>query len=169
MTELKLTVEPQGESFVAGYSCPCGCTPGLTYQRGAEAAYEGCCCGNEFAVGHGAEALISAPASYDRVAAFADAPWGERVPVIWAIGPSTHDNDHSNHGADASQNHVDDDGGGTRIDPVCGMTVQVSTARSRGLVSSLNDVEYAFCGKGCKLEFDEDPAHYLDSAYLPSM
>jgi P-type Cu+ transporter len=55
------------------------------------------------------------------------------------------------------------------VDPVCGMTVEREAARAKGLVSTHDGVEYAFCGKGCKLEFDEDPGHYLDPAYVPSM
>jgi YHS domain-containing protein len=30
-------------------------------------------------------------------------------------------------------------------------------------------VEYVFCGKGCFLEFRDDPATYLDPAFVPSM
>ena len=29
--------------------------------------------------------------------------------------------------------------------------------------------EYVFCGKGCLLEFGDDPEKYLDPAYTPSM
>jgi len=54
-------------------------------------------------------------------------------------------------------------------DPVCGMTAEVEQARARGLVSEHDGTEYAFCGKGCQLEFRDDPAKYLDPAYLPSM
>jgi YHS domain-containing protein len=28
---------------------------------------------------------------------------------------------------------------------------------------------YWFCGRGCLLEFRDDPAHYLDPDYQPSM
>jgi P-type Cu+ transporter len=55
------------------------------------------------------------------------------------------------------------------IDPVCGMTVDPGTAREKGLHSSYESRDYFFCGKGCKLEFDEDPEQYLDPSYLPSM
>ncbi len=50
------------------------------------------------------------------------------------------------------------------IDPVCGMTVEPPTARSTGLHSRLGEVDYYFCGRGCKLEFDEHPASYLAAA-----
>ena len=58
---------------------------------------------------------------------------------------------------------------GEAIDPVCGMTVDVEQARARGLSLVKDDVEYVFCGKGCKLDFGEDPSRYLDPAYTPSM
>ncbi len=57
----------------------------------------------------------------------------------------------------------------TRIDPVCGMTVALETARERGLVCIHAGTEYAFCGRGCRLEFEEDPEHYLAPGYQPSM
>jgi Cu+-exporting ATPase len=55
------------------------------------------------------------------------------------------------------------------VDPVCGMTVEPATAREQGLHSTYQGRDYYFCGKGCKLEFDDDPEHYLDSAHVPSM
>lgn len=58
---------------------------------------------------------------------------------------------------------------GKAIDPVCGMTVDMADARSRNLYLIKDNVEYYFCGKGCKLSFEEDPGSYLDSAYVPSM
>ena len=54
-------------------------------------------------------------------------------------------------------------------DPVCGMSVDPDVARSKGLHSRLGDRDYFFCGKGCKLEFDDDPERYLDPSYAPSM
>jgi YHS domain-containing protein len=57
----------------------------------------------------------------------------------------------------------------TAIDPVCGMTVFIPTALEKGLHSRLREVDHYFCGKGCKLDFDEDPDHYLDPRYEPSM
>jgi len=55
------------------------------------------------------------------------------------------------------------------IDPVCGMTVQKAPAAADGLHSRHAGIDYYFCGRGCKLEFDEDPEHYLDPGYTPSM
>lgn len=54
-------------------------------------------------------------------------------------------------------------------DPVCGMTVDLVQARAKGLVTTHEGREYGFCGKGCLLEFGDDPARFLDPAYVPSM
>ena len=55
------------------------------------------------------------------------------------------------------------------IDPVCGMTVDRATATEKGLTSQHQDVDHFFCGKGCKLEFGDDPERFLDPKYIPSM
>lgn len=52
------------------------------------------------------------------------------------------------------------------IDPVCGMEVETDTTDLR-LEHDGNT--YWFCGKGCLLEFRDDPARYLDPNYTPSM
>jgi YHS domain-containing protein len=54
-------------------------------------------------------------------------------------------------------------------DPVCGMTVDVDAAREKGLATTHEDHEYVFCGKGCLLEFRDDPGLYLAVGYSPSM
>jgi YHS domain-containing protein len=54
-------------------------------------------------------------------------------------------------------------------DPVCGMTVDPGAARSAGHVAEYDGTTYYFCGRGCKLEFEDDPKRYLDPAYRPSM
>lgn len=52
------------------------------------------------------------------------------------------------------------------IDPVCGMEVDTTTS----LLSYEHDGKtYWFCGKGCLLEFKDDPDKYLDPEYEPSM
>jgi YHS domain-containing protein len=166
MLDLNLTVAPVGSDGVtAGYSCPCGCTPATTYRRGGATATEGCCCGNEFAVGPDAAARIRPRDGYEALLADVPAPWGERVPVAWAIGPSTHAaaNDHETP-ADEQQAHAD-----TAIDPVCGMTVDRAASVAKGLHTRQADIDVYFCGKGCKLEFDDDPERYLDPSYVPSM
>lgn len=54
-------------------------------------------------------------------------------------------------------------------DAVCGMTVDPGSAREKGLTLTHEDIEYAFCGKGCLLEFRDNPGQFLDPAYTPSM
>ena len=54
-------------------------------------------------------------------------------------------------------------------DPVCGMTVAIEAAKAKGLVLGTGDHEHVFCGKGCFLEFRDDPHKYLDPEYRPSM
>jgi YHS domain-containing protein len=55
------------------------------------------------------------------------------------------------------------------VDPVCGMVVDPEVAATRGLQSTYEGNTYSFCSRGCKLDFDEDPAQYLDPSYKPSM
>lgn len=55
------------------------------------------------------------------------------------------------------------------IDPVCGMTVDPATAREAGLVLEHAGKTYHFCGKGCLLEFRDDPETFLARGYVPSM
>ena len=54
-------------------------------------------------------------------------------------------------------------------DPVCGMTVDPEVARAKGLALTHDGREYLFCGKGCFLEFRDDPQPFLDPRHLPSM
>ncbi len=54
-------------------------------------------------------------------------------------------------------------------DPVCGMTVDLARARDTGLTLVHEGTEYAFCGKGCLLEFRDEPSKYLDASYMPAM
>jgi YHS domain-containing protein len=58
---------------------------------------------------------------------------------------------------------------GSALDPVCGMTVDMEAARAKGLHSTFEGKGYFFCGKGCKLDFEEDPGRFLDPGYVPSM
>jgi P-type Cu+ transporter len=50
------------------------------------------------------------------------------------------------------------------IDPVCGMEVDTATAT---LTSEFEGTTYYFCGKGCKLDFEDEPEKYLDPSYKP--
>jgi len=54
-------------------------------------------------------------------------------------------------------------------DPVCGMDVNPDVATALGLRSEHDGVTYYFCGRGCKLGFEEDPGTYLAPDYMPSM
>jgi len=58
---------------------------------------------------------------------------------------------------------------GTLVDPVCGMTVDLAEAEAAGLVLDLDGTMYAFCSRGCLLEFRDDPARFLDPQHRPSM
>lgn len=151
----------------AGYSCPCGCTPSVAYERGSQVVAEGCCCGNEFAVGPRASLSVRPRGGFRLESMAFVAPWGEGLEAAWLIGPSVHES-----GADHAPEHAagaDDEMASNVIDPVCGMTVEPDSARTRGLHSSYQGRDFFFCGKGCKLDFDEDPGRYLDPSYVPSM
>jgi YHS domain-containing protein len=63
----------------------------------------------------------------------------------------------------------DNRAGAEAIDPVCGMTVDLARAQSAGLVTEHDGTTYSFCGRGCLLEFRDDPEPYLDPSYVPSM
>ena len=54
-------------------------------------------------------------------------------------------------------------------DPVCGMQVDVADATAKGLVASHDGTTYVFCGRGCYLDFTEDPERYFAPDYTPSM
>lgn len=54
-------------------------------------------------------------------------------------------------------------------DPVCGMHVDPDEAQNRGLSLTVADREYVFCGKGCFLEFRDDPDRFLSADYTPAM
>lgn len=50
-------------------------------------------------------------------------------------------------------------GSKTAVDPVCGMDVDMKNAP--GGAHEHEGETYYFCGKGCRLEFEEDAAGYL--------
>jgi len=60
-------------------------------------------------------------------------------------------------------------GGATATDVVCGMTVQIGAAMAKDLHLAHEGVDYYFCGKGCKLEFSDDPGTFLAPGHVPSM
>ncbi len=50
------------------------------------------------------------------------------------------------------------------IDPVCGMTADVTAAEAAGLLLEHEGRTYAFCGSGCRRAFLEEPATYVSKA-----
>ena len=55
---------------------------------------------------------------------------------------------------------------GIAIDPVCGMQVVIKDAQH---TAEHEGTTYYFCAKGCKLDFEDDPARILASDYEPHM
>lgn len=56
-----------------------------------------------------------------------------------------------------------------KTDPVCGMQVDPSQAEAKGLTTDYLGQTYYFCGRGCLLDFQEDPEPYLAPGYTPVM
>lgn len=168
--DLNLQIKPKAEdSLVASYTCPCGCNPRLGYAKGEGHAQDGCCCGNEFAVGPDAAGRLHAHDGFRQEVQVFQAPWGEALQAVWTIGASVDPNAPADdHGHDHAHGH-DGDAPTTAIDPVCGMTVDRAAATAKDLHVQHEGVDHWFCGRGCKLEFGDDPAKYLDPAYIPSM
>ena len=52
------------------------------------------------------------------------------------------------------------------IDPVCGMTVEIATARHK---TEYAEQTYYFCAPGCKRSFEKDPEKYLTAATYEEM
>jgi len=170
--ELNFQVKPRAQNaIIASYSCPCGCSPRVTYVKGTPEAVDGCCCGNKFAVGPGAGSHHHAADGFDLQVDRFLAPWGESLEAAWLLSAAQAGNDRALTHAD---HHHGDEAvlpgtSGTAIDPVCSMTVEVDAARVKGLGLVHDDTDYYFCGKDCKLEFVDDPAKYLDPGHVPSM
>jgi P-type Cu+ transporter len=79
---------------------------------------------------------------------------------IHAAGTDTHKRESSPEAHAATAGHGE--GGGTAVDPVCGMTVDPTTAEHHSLYQ---DTTFYFCSAGCKQSFDKDPDRYLASAH----
>ena len=54
-------------------------------------------------------------------------------------------------------------------DPVCGMDVNPEVADRAGADERPRGPTYYFCGRGCKLDFDEEPAKFFEPGYQPHM
>ena len=52
------------------------------------------------------------------------------------------------------------------IDPVCGMEVETEGAQ---LTFEHEGTTYYFCGKGCLLDFKEEPEKFLATDHKPGM
>jgi YHS domain-containing protein len=57
----------------------------------------------------------------------------------------------------------------TATDPVCGMEVNVEVATAAGLSAEHDGTTYHFCGRGCLLDFQEDPGRFFEAGYTPHM
>ena len=162
------TFETDDRSVHAAYSCPCGCTPSVTYRRSGEQARSLCCCGNEFVVGPDAERSLQPRDGFVLETESRLSGWGEPMTAAWLVGPSVHpEPTGSSAGHDHGHDHGLDDE--AALDPVCGMRVEPATAIEKGLHHRHEDVDYYFCGKGCYLDFGDAPDRYLDPSYIPSM
>jgi len=93
---------------------------------------------------------------------------GERIEAAWAVGASQHPVE-DGHGHGHGHHDHDEVRAAGAIDAVCGMTVDIEGAKGQGLHFNHAGIDYYFCGRGCRLDFEENPARYLDPAYTPSM
>jgi P-type Cu+ transporter len=54
-------------------------------------------------------------------------------------------------------------------DPVCGMQVDTDVARAQQLTTEHGGTTYYFCGRGCLLDFKDEPEKFLAPDYAPRM
>jgi YHS domain-containing protein len=59
--------------------------------------------------------------------------------------------------------------GTTVKDPVCGMDVNPEVASAAGLTAEHEGSTYYFCGRGCMLDFGDEPRRFFDPDYVPHM
>ena len=83
--------------------------------------------------------------------------------------PGTEESSVDKHLHMAPGSHGSPIGDDAALDPVCGMTVDRSGAVAKDLVAEHEGMTYYFCGRGCKLEFGDDPGRFLDPSYVPAM
>lgn len=163
--DLAFQVKPKGsDTLIASYVCPCGCRPRASYANGAEVTTDSCCCGNTFAVGPDAADHLHPSEGFTIQINHFDAPWGMPLQAAWSLGqtdPPAQAAEHAGNDHHASAPST--------IDPVCGMTVDIAVAISKDLHLVHDGTDHYFCGKGCTLEFRDDPARFLDPSYVPTM
>jgi hypothetical protein len=59
---------------------------------------------------------------------------------------------------------------GSQLGPfILPWSIDPDAARARGLTLTHDGREYVFCGKGCLLEFRDDPSTFVDPTHLPTM
>jgi YHS domain-containing protein len=54
-------------------------------------------------------------------------------------------------------------------DPVCGMDVNPEVAKAAGLTADHDGNSYYFCGRGCMLDFKDEPEKFFGTDYVPHM
>ena len=150
------------------YQCPCGCYAGFAYDRStAEQAPESCCCGRTILVGRAASerlvAFIPAPETYGVDEQTVTMPWGQPIEVALATPPDAEHGAHAD-GPLVHLNMTHETAVATAHDPVCHMDIAPATAAG---TSMFEGTTYYFCSRGCKVDFDEDPAATLtaEAAY----
>jgi Cu+-exporting ATPase len=74
-------------------------------------------------------------------------------------------NSHSGAHDHTGHDHHHDDAAGTVLDPVCGMTVDPSTARNK---IGQDGKTFYFCSERCRTKFAEDPAKYAHGKTKPA-
>ena len=144
------------------YQCPCGCYAGFALDRSvAEAAPESCCCGRTILVGRDATqrllTFLPQPDTYALDEQSVAMPWGQPLAVALATPAE------AEHGAHEDSplvhlNMAHAVPAGTAHDPVCHMDINPATAAG---TSTHEGTAYYFCSRGCKVDFDEDPAAVL--------
>jgi xanthine dehydrogenase accessory factor len=89
-----------------------------------------------------------------RRSAAEEADWSQPTPIEEERDDGHHDHDqhheHEHHHASAHE---------VAIDPVCGMGVEIATARYS---CDYKGITYYFCGEGCKESFVQNPQQYLE-------
>ena len=132
------------------YTCPCGCTAGLTYDRVSGAEHLGrCCCGRLLWVGPDAEARVRAAGepgmSYEIDEDVVTLPWGEQAIAVLAAPVF-----------DAAER--DASRPALVRDVVCNMRIDPATAAGS---SVFERATFYFCAPVCKQRFDANPLRFL--------
>lgn len=147
------------------YQCPCGCYAGFAFDRSTtDQAPESCCCGRTILVGNRASerlvAAVPAPETYGVDTQSVTMPWGQPLEVALATPP---DAEHGAHADDPLVHHAGVEAA-TVHDPVCHMDIAPATPAA---TLEHEGVTYYFCSRGCRVDFDEDPAGVLaaEAAY----